>query len=74
MSTVFETSDLSFAAFLCMRGFRLLTATREQSGRFRFVFEDPDGKASGMLTQFLSSEFPIFDNFLRVLKKRIYTK
>ena len=74
MPGTFETADLSFAAFLCMRGFRLVTASRDTSGKFRFVFDDPTGSAPGMQVQFLSSEFPIFDNFVKILKKRIYTK
>jgi len=74
MGNTFETADLSFAAFLCMRGFRLVQADRHPSGKFRFVFDDPTQSAPGMQTQFLASDFPIFDNFVKILKKRIYTK
>ena len=73
MTSNFETSDLSFAAFLCMRGYRLTLATRDPTGKFRFVFDDPTNSAAGMQSAFLSSEFPIFDNFVKILKKRIYT-
>jgi len=73
MSGTFETADLAFAAFLCMRGFRIVTADRESSGKFRFVFDDPTGTAPSMQPVFLASEFPIFDNFVKILKKRIYT-
>ena len=73
MNSQFTTADLAFAAFLCMRGYRLVAADREQSGRFRFCFDDPTGTAPGMHSQFLSSEFPIFDNFVKILKRRIYT-
>ncbi len=73
MNNTFETSDLAFAAFLCMRGFRLTQATRDPTGRFRFVFDDPTASAAGMQAVFLASEFPIFDNFVKILKKRIYT-
>ena len=69
----FETADLSFAAFLCMRGYRLISAKKGPTGRFSFVFDDPTQTASGMQVQFLASEFPIFDNFVKILKKRIYT-
>jgi len=69
----FETADLAFAAFLCMRGFRLISAKKLPTGRFSFVFDDPTQTASTMQVQFLSSEFPIFDNFVKILKKRIYT-
>lgn len=69
----YETADLAFAAFLCMRGFRLITAKKLSSGKFSFVFDDPSQTAMSMLPQFLSSEFPIFDNFIKILKKRIYT-
>jgi hypothetical protein len=56
-----------------MRGFRLITATRDPSGRFQFIFDDPTSSAGSMQSQFLASEFPIFDNFVKILKKRIYT-
>jgi len=71
--STFETADLAFAAFLCMRGFRLISAKKVAGGRFSFVFDDPTQSAAGMQGQFLASEFPIFDNFVKILKKRIYT-
>ena len=69
----YETADLAFAAFLCMRGFRLISAKKLQGGKFSFVFDDPTSTAAAMQSQFLASEFPIFDNFIKILKKRIYT-
>ena len=36
----FETSDIGIAAYIMMRGLKLLKATRSQSGRFKFVFDD----------------------------------
>jgi len=50
----FETADLSFAAFLCMRGYRLISAKKGVTGRFSFVFDDPTQTASGMQAQFLA--------------------
>jgi|TARA_Y100000310_G_scaffold285182_1_gene308464 hypothetical protein len=72
VDTEHVTSDLALAAFLCLRGLKLLSAGRETTGRFKFVFEDPEGKADDLHVEYLSSEFVLFDNFLRNLKKRIY--
>ena len=42
---MFETSDLGIAAYLMVNDFTLVNAAKEKTGRFRFVFEDPDGVA-----------------------------
>ena len=44
-SKTYETSDLAIAAYLMLKGFNLLDAGRHPSGKFKFVFEDPDDNA-----------------------------
>jgi hypothetical protein len=69
---MFETADLGFAAFLMIRSFKLISAEKV-SGRFLFVFEDPDTKANTMSVEYLNSEFPRYDNAVRTLKKLLYS-
>ena len=68
----FNTSDLSLAAFLLMRGLKLNDAKKISSGKFNFSFADPDDKAKKLALDFVNSEFCEFDNQIRNLKKLIY--
>ena len=68
----YNTSDLSMAAFLLMRGLKLLEAEKISSGKFNFLFADPDDKAKKLSLDFVNSEFCEFDNQVRNLKKLIY--
>ncbi len=70
----YSTSDLSLAAFLLMRGLQLKSAEKTSSGRFNFVFSDPDGKGKLLSLEFLNSDFSKYDNHVRNLKKVIYNK
>lgn len=69
----YTTSDLSLAAFLKLRGLKLASATKEGSGRFRFVFED-DGRADSLALDFTNGEFSAYDANLRSLKKMINSR
>jgi hypothetical protein len=69
----FKTSDLGLAAFLVMRGLRLVSADRLDSGRFEFALEDPDEKSKGLSIEYVGSEFCQFDNQVRTLKKLLYS-
>tara|TARA_R110001583_G_scaffold22582_1_gene84575 strand:- start:224 stop:445 length:222 start_codon:yes stop_codon:yes gene_type:complete len=66
------TSDLSLAAFLLMKGTKLVDAKKVSSGKFNFSFEDPDNRAKILAVEFINSEFCEFDNQVRNLKKLIY--
>lgn len=66
------TSDIAIAAYLMLRGLKLLSATREVSGRFKFEFEDPAGEAQSLAVEYISSEFCVFDTHLKNLKKLLY--
>lgn len=68
----FKTSDLSLAAFLTMKGLNILSCLKNSSGKFEFIFEDPEEKAPGLSMNYLNSEFCKFDNHVRTLKKMLY--
>tara|TARA_B100000214_G_C23410784_1_gene375886 strand:- start:162 stop:422 length:261 start_codon:yes stop_codon:yes gene_type:complete len=70
----YQTSDLSLAGFLLLKGLKLLKAEREKSGRFIFLFDDPDDKCKNLALAFLNSDFSEYDNHIRNLKKIIYSK
>jgi hypothetical protein len=57
-----------------MRGLQLKSAEKTSSGRFNFVFSDPDGKGKLLSLEFLNSDFSKYDNHVRNLKKVIYNK
>ena len=68
----YETSDLSIAAFLMMKGLKLLSADREASGRFMFVFDDPNRLGINYAIEFAGSDCAVYNNHVRNLKKILY--
>ena len=66
------TSDIAIAAYLMLRGLKLLSATREVSGKFKFEFEDSKNEAQSLAVEYISSEFCVFDTHLKNLKKLLY--
>ncbi|MAF25692.1 hypothetical protein CL634_09000 [bacterium] len=70
----YQTSDLSLAAFLLMRGLKLVHAEKNKSGKFIFLFDDPDDRCKKLSLEFVNSEFCDYDNHIRNLKKVIYSK
>jgi len=68
----FTTSDIAHAAYLMLKGLRLLVATREPSGKFKFVFEDRDSKAKSLVVEYITSDYASFDTHLKNLKKLLY--
>jgi hypothetical protein len=69
---MFETSDIAIAAYLMMKGLRLVSASREKTGRFKFEFDDPDKKAFQLTVEFVNSEAALFDANVKNLKNIIY--
>lgn len=67
----YSTSDLALAAFLKMKGRKLLTANRTSGGRFNFEFEDDD-ICAGLALEFVNGEFSTYDAQVRALKKALY--
>ena len=67
----YSTSDLGIAAYLKLKGIRLLECKRLDGGRFYFLFEDPDACQS-LAMEFLESDFCKYDNITRNLKKLLF--
>jgi hypothetical protein len=69
--TNYITSDIALAAYLMMRGVKLISADR-QGGKFTFTFDDKNNLANSTSIEYLSSDFPRFDAAMRHLKKMLY--
>ena len=67
---MYKTSDLSIAAYLMMKGMKLISADRASSGQFMFEFDDPNGDGVTYAIEFASSDCAVYDNHVRNLKKR----
>ena len=52
---IYITSDIAIAAFLMMKGMKLVSATRERNGRFRFEFDDAHNEADKFAVEFVNS-------------------
>ena len=70
---MYTTSDIGIAAFLQLRGIKLVQCKRLESGKFHFAFEDPEGKCQMLSLEFLDSDFCRFDNNVRNLKKILFS-
>ena len=70
---IFTTSDLALAAYMALKGLKLVSAQKLPSGRFEFKLEDPDSKAERLSIEYVGSEFCQFDNQVRSLKKLLYS-
>lgn len=70
----YVTSEISLAAYLRMKGVKLVSASRSQSGKFEFVFDDGAGICASHFIDFLNGEFSEYDSHLKSLKKMIYSK
>ena len=72
MINKFVTSDIAHAAYLMLKGLKLLSATRETDGRFKIEFDDSNKAAKSLVMEYVTSEFSAFDNHLKNLKKLLY--
>lgn len=70
---MYKTSDLSIAAYLMMKGMKLVDASRNNSGQFMFEFNDPNSQGTKLAIEFTNSESAVFDNHIRNLKKILYS-
>ena len=68
------TSEISLAAYLRMKGVKLASASKSQSGKFEFIFDDKNIECANHFIDFLNGEFSVFDAQLKALKKMIYVK
>ena len=69
--TNYKTSDLGIAAYLMTKGLKLINASKEPSGRFLFLFEDPKGTAKSYAIEFVGSCCCALDGHVKNLKKII---
>jgi len=72
-ATNYITSDIGIAAFLQLKGIRLLTCRRLDTGKFHFEFDDQSQQCQALSLEFLNSEYCKFDNNVRNLKKLLFT-
>ena len=68
----YKTSDIGIAAFMMMKGLKLLEAKRSQSGRFSFTFEDPNDLAKQYAVDYINSESAKFDAHIKNLKNILF--
>ena len=69
---IYTTSDIAIAAFLMMKGMKLLSASRERSGRFRFEFNNLKNEADKFAVEFVNSESAKFDAHVKNLKNILF--
>ena len=68
---MYKTSDLGIAAYLMTKSLKLVNASKEPTGRFLFVFDDPQGVAKKYAIEFVGSCCCTFDGHVKNLKKLI---
>jgi len=69
----FSTSDIGIAAYLQLRGHKLVKCFRQNTGKFHFEFEDREDQCRQRSIEFLESDFCKFDNNVRNLKKILFS-
>ena len=67
----YTTADISLAAFLLLKGMRIVSARREK-GKFAFTFDDAENVAFGLSQEYVLSEYPRYDASLRQMKRMLY--
>ena len=73
MDNIYTTSDIGIAAFLQLKGVKLLNCRRLETGKFHFEFQDENSVCSSLSLEFLNSEYCKFDNNVRNLKKLLFS-
>jgi len=68
----FETSDIGVAAYVMMKGLKLVSASRANGGRFKFIFDDPKNIGSKLSVDYVNSESAKFDAHMKNLKNILY--
>ena len=72
MTNIYVTSDIAIAAFLMMKGMKLISATRERNGRFKFEFDDTKNQDDKFAVEFVNSESAKFDAHIKNLKNILF--
>ena len=70
---MYTTSDIGIAAYLQLKGFKIVECKSTETGKFHFSFEDPSSLCSALSLEFLDSDFCKFDNNVRNLKKILFS-
>ena len=68
----FKTSDIAIAAYLMMKGMKLIDARRLNNGRFHFEFDDPNSEGNKFAIEYVNSESAKFDSHIKNLKNIIF--
>jgi hypothetical protein len=71
---IYPTTDLSVAAFLCVRGARLIKTVEvgDDRERLSWHFDDAGGMATELSLRFIGSRESLYDAHLRTLKKATF--
>ena len=69
---IYITSDIAIAAFLMMKGMKLISASRGIKGRFRFEFDNSKNEADTFAVAFVNSESAKFDAHIKNLKNILF--
>ena len=67
----YQTNDIGIAAYLMLNKIKLVSASIDDTGKYVFIFEDPNKVGDSLSMDFLSSDFSIFDDKMRLLRKMI---
>lgn len=70
---IYTTSDIGIAAYLQLKGVKLVECKRLESGKFYFKFSDVNSTCQQLSLEFLDSDFCKFDNNVRNLKKILFS-
>ena len=70
---MYTTSDIGIAAYIQLRGVKLLECKRLESGKFYFKFANESQNCQQLSLEFLESDFCKFDNNVRNLKKILFS-
>ena len=70
---IYTTSDIGIAAYIQLRGVKLLECKRLESGKFHFKFANESRNCQQLSLEFLESDFCKFDNNVRNLKKILFS-
>lgn len=68
----FITSDIAIAAYLMMKGMKIIDARREKGGKFYFEFDDVNGEGDKYAIEYVNSESAKFDSHVKNLKNIIF--
>ena len=72
-ANTYTTSDIGIAAYIQLKGVKLLECRRLESGKFYFKFSNDLGECQRLSLEFLESDFCKFDNNVRNLKKILFS-